>query len=300
MIAGFAAAILWAIGSTVIGFIHEKDVNSRVMQAFRLPITLLFLFIVTLFTDDWLWTNNVSTLTWFFLLISGVIGLALGDIFLFSAYRSIGPRLGMLLMVCAPIISAVLAWLFIGEGSTMVQMIGMGITLGGVAWVVVSDQSSESKMPLIGDGSNYKLGILFGVLAAVGQGSGAFLTRLAFETDDISALNATLIRMIGGLAGIWLILLLNRQLFQSYRVLWREKRASGLLLITVFLGPFLGVWLSSIAFKTIHLGVASTILALPPVLMIPIGRYVFKEEIKWQSVVGTIVAMVGAAVLFLL
>ncbi len=279
----------------LIGLIHEPNVNSRVMQAFRLPVTLALLLLSNLFVTGAFWTVDITNAAWGWLLLSGVIGLALGDIFLFGSYRYIGPRLGMLLMVCAPLVSAVLAWIFLGEASTGGQLLGMAITLGGVGWVI-SDRNSVTARP---EYSNYGLGILFGVLAAVGQGVGALMTRMAFETGEISALNATLVRMIGGMLAIWLILLVNREFIKSHVTLWQEKRATGLLFITAFFGPFIGVWLSSVAFKTIHLGVASTLLALPPVFMIPIGVYVFKEKVSWQSIVGTLVAIGGVAILFL-
>ncbi len=295
MLAGISAAILWSFGSMLIGLIHERPVNSRVMQAFRLPITLVLLLISNRILTGQFWTVDITAAAWGWLLVSGIIGLALGDIFLFSAYRYVGPRLGMLLMVCAPLISAGLAWAFLGEASSGQQLIGMLVTLGGVAWVI-SDRNSVTARP---EYNNYGLGVAFGLLAAVGQGTGAFLTRLAFETGEISALNATLVRIIGGLLAMWLILLVRREFIHSYRVILQEKRASKLLIVTVFFGPFLGVWLSSLAFKTTHLGVASTLLALPPIFMIPIGRYVFKEQIGWKSILGTIVAIGGAAILFL-
>ncbi len=295
MIAGLSAAILWSIGSMLIGLIHEKDVNSRVMQAFRLPVTFVFLLLSNWVITGLPWTVDITPTAWGWLLTSGAIGLALGDIFLFGSYRYIGPRLGMLLMVCAPLFSALLAWLFLGEGSTPTQLVGMGITLGGVAWVI-SDRNSVTARP---EYTNYGLGVLFGFLAAAGQGIGAFMTRLAFETGDISALNATLVRIIGGIGAMLVILLFYRELTWSYKVLYRERRASLLLLVTVFFGPFIGVWLSSVAFKTTHLGVASTLLALPPVFMIPIGYYVFNEKISWQSIIGTLIAICGVAILFL-
>jgi drug/metabolite transporter (DMT)-like permease len=64
-------------------------------------------------------------------------------------------------------------------------------------------------------------------------------------------------------------------------------------------GPFIGVWMSLVAIQLTQIGVASTIMALPPVLLLPIGYFVFKERITGRAVMGTIIAMSGVAVLFL-
>jgi drug/metabolite transporter (DMT)-like permease len=64
-------------------------------------------------------------------------------------------------------------------------------------------------------------------------------------------------------------------------------------------GPFLGVWLSLIAIQHTSIGVASTLMALPPVFLLPISRLVFAEQIGWRTILGTMVAISGVAMLFL-
>jgi drug/metabolite transporter (DMT)-like permease len=54
-----------------------------------------------------------------------------------------------------------------------------------------------------------------------------------------------------------------------------------------------------IAIQFTEIGVASTLMALPPVFMVPIGHYVFGERIGWPSIAGTLVAILGVALLFL-
>ena len=41
------------------------------------------------------------------------------------------------------------------------------------------------------------------------------------------------------------------------------------------------------------------LMALPPVIVLPISYFVFKEKVGWQAMVGTILAILGVAVLFL-
>ena len=66
------------------------------------------------------------------------------------------------------------------------------------------------------------------------------------------------------------------------------------------LGPLFGVWLSLVAIDLAPIGIATTLMALPPVFLLPIGRFVFGERITAHAIFGTFVALAGVALLFLL
>jgi len=67
---------------------------------------------------------------------------------------------------------------------------------------------------------------------------------------------------------------------------------------TIF-GPVIGVTASLLSVQYAMIGVASTLMALPPIFMLPIGYFIFKDRFGWQVVAGTLLAMVGVALLFL-
>jgi drug/metabolite transporter (DMT)-like permease len=64
-------------------------------------------------------------------------------------------------------------------------------------------------------------------------------------------------------------------------------------------GPFIGVWYSMMAVQNTHVGIASTLMALRPTILIPLGRWIFREQISPRSVAGTVVALVGATIIFM-
>lgn len=66
-----------------------------------------------------------------------------------------------------------------------------------------------------------------------------------------------------------------------------------------FTGPFLGVSLSLVALSAAPVGIASTLMALTPVFLLPISRFAFKERITLRATIGTALAVGGVAVLFL-
>jgi len=78
-----------------------------------------------------------------------------------------------------------------------------------------------------------------------------------------------------------------------------KPRIVGLIALGALLGPVLGVSSSLLAIQHAEIGVASTLMALTPVIILPISYFVFKEKIGWQALLGTALAISGVAVLFL-
>lgn len=230
---------------------------------------------------------------WGWLALSGVIGLALGDAFLFSAYRHIGPRLGLLLLSLAPVFSAFIAWALFGETLTWIQTLGIAVTLGGISWVVLArdDKNGQNKR-------DTRRGILFGVLAALGQAAGLVLSKQGMG-DNFSPFAATLIRMIAAVATLWILAVFQGQAAKTVKTVIANPKGLRWAIFGAFFGPVFGVSASLLAVQHTAVGVASTIMALPPVVMLPISYFFYKEKLNWQSILGTLVAISGVALLFL-
>ncbi len=236
---------------------------------------------------------NAAPQRWFWLSLSGVVGLVLGDILLFQAFIWIGPRLSMLMMSLAPVIASLQAWIFLGETLTAGQIFGILIVLGGIAWVVLEANETQNGVNL-----NYQRGILYGLGAAVGQATGFVLAKNGL-TGDFSPISGNLIRMLAAVVVLWGVALFQGQIKHTF-VKMRANRL-GMLYIWVasFFGPFIGVSLSLLAVQLTEVGVASTLMALPPVFLLPISYILFKERFRWGAILGTLLAMVGVALLFL-
>jgi drug/metabolite transporter (DMT)-like permease len=104
--------------------------------------------------------------------------------------------------------------------------------------------------------------------------------------------------LVAGL-GIWGLTLLQRQAGSTLRRLKEQRQALLHLLGGTISGPVIGVSLSLTAIQLAHVGVASTLMALPPIFMLPIGYFLLHERFGWQATLGTLVAMAGVALLFL-
>ncbi|HTX79814.1 MAG TPA: DMT family transporter, partial [Longilinea sp.] len=141
-------------------------------------------------------------------------------------------------------------------------------------------------------------GILFGVLAALGQATGLVFSQQGMM-GDFSPFAGTLIRMLAATIVLWIVALFQRQAKTTVDSMQRQPAALGWIAFGALFGPVIGVSASLLAVQYTSIGVSSTLMALPPVFMLPISYFVFKERFGWQAVAGTLVAILGVALLFL-
>jgi drug/metabolite transporter (DMT)-like permease len=238
---------------------------------------------------------------WLWLSLSGVIGLTLGDAFLFQAFLWLGARLSMLMMSLAPVLAALLAWLFLGETLTGWQITGIVLTISGIVWVIAEQNGTargHRTRSVSPPHPNYKLGILFGLGAATGQAVGLILSKMGLA-NDFPALSGNVIRMLAATASIWLFTLYRKQTGETLHQLSAQPRVLLLIFGGAIFGPLIGVSFSLLAVQKTEVGIASTLIALTPIFMLPVGAIIFKEKFGWQAIAGTVLAMAGVAMLFL-
>jgi drug/metabolite transporter (DMT)-like permease len=293
-IAALATALCWS--ATAIFFaIASRRAGSIQVNRMRLLFALLFLVATHTLVTGRLLPLDAGAPRWIWLGLSGIIGLALGDAFLFQSYVEIGARLGSLMMSLAPVLSALLAGLFLGERLAPLQWLGVFVTVGGVGWVLMERNPQEQ---VRADRKRHVRGILLGLGAATGQAVGLILSKIGLGTD-FSPLSANLMRVLVAATAIWFVALLQRQARPTFEKVRQDSATLRATIFGAFFGPFIGVWLSLFAVQRTAIGVASTLIALPPVFLVPISHYFFHERIGWQAIAGTIVAFAGVGLLFL-
>jgi drug/metabolite transporter (DMT)-like permease len=236
---------------------------------------------------------------WFWMGLSGIVGLGIGDSGLFAAYITIGPRRSVLMMALAPIFAAAGAYLMLGETIPALALIGIVITLAGVVMVILESDAriGESK---ISDGRK-AYGVLFGLVGATGQGIGLVLAKKGIYLNSALVLNpisATLMRLSLGAVFIWVLALVARKLPDILRA---AKNREGMknTIAASFVGPYLGITLSMVAVTLTETGIAQTLLSLMPVMIIPVVWIVYGQRTNLRGIVGAIVAVIGVTIIFL-
>jgi len=291
-IAGLATSFFFAMSA----FIFSKAgsmVGPLVTNRMRLIIALTYLVILNLILFNEPLPFSVGSSHWLWLGLSGVIGLALGDAFLFQSYVFVGPRLGILLLSLAPIFGSIIAWIFFGETLTLMQIIGIVLALAGIGWVVMSHEEAANTPH-----GHTRRGVIFGILAGLGQAIGLVLAKQGM-VNDISPFQANAIRMLAAATFIWIWTLAEGQAKATIKTVREQPKVLKLIALGALVGPLLGVSTSLLAVQHAEVGVASTLMALPPVIVLPISYFVFKEKVGWQAIAGTLLAILGVAVLFL-
>jgi drug/metabolite transporter (DMT)-like permease len=289
-LSALVTACLWSITSFLFAFAAER-VGSVQVNINRIILAAIILFlIVTVSGIDY----NLSPKQFYYLILSGVAGLVIGDSFLFKAFQFIGARLGMVLMSLVPAISAILAWIFLDEIITTLGIAGMFITIFGVL-LVVTDKSHTSSVK----GNLDKTGILFGFLGAAGQASGLVLAKFAFAEGHINGFAASFTRLSSAGIIIVIIGILLRRYKNPVKTYRNEIPALKATIAATVLAPVLGITLSLVAIEFTKVGIASTLMALVPILMLPISKYYFKEKLTLQAISGAFIAVGGVIILFL-
>ena len=272
--------------------ISSRRLGHNTVNRLRLVVALLLLMTAHLITSGRLFPFTATPRHWFWFGLSGIIGFALGDMLLFRAFVLLGARMSMLLMALVPVFGTFIAWVFLGEVLTLSQILAITIVISGIIWVVAERQNNEHQR------NHYLIGILCGIGGAMGQALGLILSKKGLA-DNYSALSGNIIRVFVAACILWLITLIRGRVPNTIARL-SDRKGTVTMIGGAFFGPFLGVWLSLVAVQNTYVGIASTLIALPPVFLIPLSRWVFKERISIGAVLGTIIAMIGVALIFLL
>jgi drug/metabolite transporter (DMT)-like permease len=292
-IAALLTSLSFSVTSTMFTLAAQR-VGAVVVNRTRLVFAVIFLAITHWIVLGTLLPIQAAPDRWLWLSISGIVGLVLGDAFLFQAFIWIGPRLSMLMMSLAPIIAALVAWIFLGEVLHFGEITGIVITLAGIAWVILDRNGKKSSSD-----RDYGRGILYGLGAAIGQALGLVFAKNGLY-GDFSPISGNIIRMISAFTVMWVIAVFRQETRLTLKTLNTNRRVLLFIFGGAIAGPFIGVSLSLFSIQNADIGIASTLMALPPVFLLPIGYFVFKERYGWGAIFGTTLAIIGVALLFVL
>jgi drug/metabolite transporter (DMT)-like permease len=224
------------------------------------------------------------------LLISGVIGIGLGDTAYFNSLNYIGARRTLLLETLAPPLSAFLALIFLGEKLSTGAWCGILITILGIAWVI-SDRTATINI------NSSKLGLIWGILAALAQAIGAVLSRSALLESNLTTLWSTLIRLIGGTVIVLILLIFRSNKLKNNTQSLLSFKLVITIIITAFMSTYLGIWLQQTSLKYAPAGIAQTLLATSPLFVIPMAAIV-GDQITLRAIFGVILSLTGITILF--
>ncbi len=293
--AALATSALWAF-TAVFFTLASLRIGSYTVNRARLVLAVLFLGISHALVHGSFFPAGAGAEAWLWLGLSGLVGLTLGDTLLFQALVDLGTQRAMLVMASWPILAALMAFAFLGEQLTVRELAGVVLTLSSIAWVVAggSGRATAGGAPARG----LRRGLLLAAGGAACQAAGVLLAKKGLS-GGLPALSGTVARMTVAAAGLWIVALFRRDAWDALRRLSADRRGALFTACGAVTGPFLGVWLSLVAVKFAKVGVAAALMSLPPVLLLPIGRWVFKDPLSPRALLGTSGALAGVWLLLL-
>jgi drug/metabolite transporter (DMT)-like permease len=289
--AALTTAICWTV--TAIAFeAAGKKVGSLSVNLIRLIIGFVLLSLYSFFTRGMLLPIDATSSTWLWLSFSGIIGFVIGDLFLFQAFVEMGSRISMLIMSVVPPITAITGFIVMGEKITLLGLLGMILTIGGITLVVLTKNSDEKNIKF----SHPIKGILFALVGAFGQAFGLVFSKLGM--GSYNAFAATQIRIIAAIIGFCIFITISKKWGKLFSALG-DKVAMRNISVGAFFGPFVGVSLSLVAVQHASTGIVSTITSITPILLIPTSIILFKEKVFPREIVGAIISLMGVSLLFM-
>ncbi|HMD13819.1 MAG TPA: DMT family transporter [Bacteroidota bacterium] len=286
-------ACLWS-GSSIAFTAAARRIGSVQVNISRLIMAAGYLIVLVLLCRLDL---TLSTMQIVYLSISGFIGFTLGDTFLFKAFKLIGARISMLIMSLAPAVAAFLAYIILGENLSLWGVVGIIVTLTGIAIVILGMSGGTTNGSVVHHVA--RGGIVLAILGAVGQGGGLIFAKMAFLEGSINGFVATLIRILASLVVLLPVSIISGRYKNPVQVFRNDPSAFKYTVLGSIFGPFLGVTSSLMAIQYTKVGIAATIMATTPIVMLPLVRFVQKEHLSWRAIAGAFIATLGVALLFL-
>jgi drug/metabolite transporter (DMT)-like permease len=281
--AALASAASWAVGTILFKGIGT-EFSASAMTLIKSLLSMVLLAIALIFVG---WTRiPVSSLV--FLILSGLIGIAAGDTCFFAALQRLQVHQLIVLMMLAPAMTLIMAILFLGEMPSRLAWLGIALVLTGVSLTLAADlRHGESPKGTF-------TGCVFGFLAILCMGCSVIIAKVGLS--EVTALQATFLRMSAGFAGMLVVALAKRQLTASLEPL-RQAGLQGRFLVAVAVVTFGGFWLSLLAVKRLDVSIANTLLATEPLIALPLSLLWLRERPVALAWSGAAIALPGALLL---
>jgi drug/metabolite transporter (DMT)-like permease len=280
--AALGSAASWAVGSILFKRLGESLPSSAMTLAKELLGVVLLAVAV-----GGVGFQQLDPQSLMLLVVSGLLGIALGDTFFFEALQDLGPLAVVLLLTLGQVLTVVMAVLFLGDTPTPAAWSGILLVIGGVGVVLYAKATDDSH-------ASRRRGILLGLLAVACMSISMIVAKKGLDT--VSAIQATFIRMLAGAVGMLAFGIATRRL-GGWVVPFRDARLAALFLAAVSVVTFGGFWLSLVAIKHIDVSIANALNSSEPVFILPLAVVFLKEKITLSALAGTGLTVTGIVLL---
>jgi drug/metabolite transporter (DMT)-like permease len=228
------------------------------------------------------------------LLLSGMVGLGMGDTALFAAFQRIGPTRTSMIKLLSPLLVSLAAFISLHERLTILDFIGTAFTVLGILLVMSERLPHNHVAP-----ARFWQGVSLALFATLAEVVGVVYSRQVLVQTDIDPLWSTLLRLSAAAVFLVFWFLITRQRIGEWLHSAETRRLAKLIGSGVFVGTFVGLWLQQTALKITNAGVAQTLFASSPLFILLIQALMKRQLPSLRALSGVLVAMTGVALIFL-
>ncbi len=286
-----STALCWAFGSILFGYAGRR-VGAFVVNSIRIPIAATILSIIALIAQGAIWPPNATGTQYGWLALSSILGLVIGDLCYFKSLVILGPRIASLLAASTPIFAVVISWIALDQSLKPVHLLGIAITLGGLAWVTLERNSRTFGEQA---GGSKSFGYFLAAIGSLCQAVGLVTAKIGMA-EIWSPLSAAAVRLLLAAIVTW-ILAVARGRLRSVAAGIRDRRAMLAMSAAAVIGPVAGIWMSLLSIQHTQIGIASTLMSTTPLWVIPLVMIIHHERPSWRAIVGTVITVAGVALL---
>ncbi len=296
-----AAAFLWAIAS-LMSVTPAQHLGSFAYSRWRMGCTAFMLSTMAWLTGGWL-TVEVGYITP--MLLSGLIGIFIGDTALFACLNRMGPRQAGLLFSCHAVFSAILGYFLFSEAMSGIELIGSALVFSGVVTAIFfgrrgnnqntatnNDSNKASQLEAIK--GNVWVGVSLGLLAAICQALGGIIAKPIMLTE-VDPIAASAIRMISAFVAHSLFRLTGAKLAKPIKLM--NPRIFVVTAVNGFLAMAVGMTLILYALQEGNVGMVALLSSTTPIMLLPILWVYTGKRPNRYAWMGAILAVVGTGIL---
>jgi len=289
-LAALGAAFCWALGGLIsIGAIRK--LGPLAFNRLRMLLVFLMLAGVSLLTGEW---REFPLDTIQMLMVSGLIGIFLGDTALFGSLQRLGPsRTSVIFALNAPM-TVIMGWFILEEHLPWITLIGCGIVTVGVLIAILGRRNNNEPESMDSTQGRLRYGIALGLLAAFGQAAGSIIAR-PIMAEGVDPVTASAVRV--GIAALCPLCI-------SFipTPLFRQKtpytlKLIGIIMFSGFLAMGVGMTLLLYGLALGDAGVVTTLSATTPVLILPLLWISTGNRPPLVAWVSAVVTLIGIAMI---
>ena len=287
------AAFCWAVASLISADV-TRNIGGLVFNRLRLFFVSIMLIGYTTIINTW---QTISLDYLNIILVSGIIGIFLGDTMLFMALQKIGPRRNNILFSLAAPFTVLLNISFLGKEMSLINLIGCFIVFIGVVIAIAYGSNNNNKNHRWEkiEGSLF-IGVIFGILAALCQAIGLIMMKPVLDSGADPIASAALRTSVS------CVFLAFTFFIKSKNFISKIPLNSSIIIksiISGFLGMALGMSLLLVAIQKADAGIVATLSSTSPIMILFFIWILTKKNPSLGAWFGTIVAILGTGLIFI-